>query len=283
MTRFSAPSADIIDLALAEDIGSGDVTTRWFTPAGLSAGARIVSRQSACLAGLDVAEEVFRRVDPRLTVERLRADGDLLSPNDPVLSISGRAASILTAERTALNFIQRLSGVATVTRKFVDAIAGTGATILDTRKTTPGMRRLEKAAVTAGGGTNHRTGLYDMVLVKDNHLASETSIEELQKSIDSAKAGSPHLRIEIEADTLAQAQSFFLLRGVDVVLLDNMPLPSLREAVRLKPPHISLEASGGVSLETVRGIAETGVDFISVGALTHSAPSIDFSLELSRD
>jgi len=273
-------SEDIIGLALSEDIGSGDVTCRWFTGPDRRGTARIIAKQDACLAGGDVSAEVFRRVDPELEVVMLQRDGASLRNGDAVLEVSGSAASILTAERTALNFLQRLSGVATVTRKYVEAVAGTSAVILDTRKTTPGLRILEKAAVAAGGATNHRFGLYDMVMIKDNHLAAGTSLGEIQSAIDAAKAASPSLRIEIEADSLDQALSFFQLRGVDVVLLDNMPPELLREAVRLRPPHIRLEASGGVTLGTIRNIAETGVDFISVGALTHSAPAVDFSLEL---
>ena len=274
------PGSDILALALAEDIGPGDITTLWFTPQEKTAGARIIAKQNCVLAGAGVAEEVFTRVDASLNVKLLRRDGDILVAGDPVLAVAGRAASILTAERTALNFIQRLSGVATMARRYVDATVGTGAVILDTRKTTPGMRSLEKAAVAAAGATNHRMGLYDMALVKDNHLATGSSVSDLQKAIGLAKAANPLLRIEIEADTLDQAKAFFEVDGVDIVLLDNMPLDSLREAVRLRPPGILLEASGGVTLETVRAIAETGVDFISVGALTHSAPSVDFSLEL---
>jgi len=272
---------DIIALALSEDIGGGDVTCRWFTPADRTAAARIIAKQDCCLAGGHVAAEVFRRVDPALKVEILRNDGAALRNGDAVLNIAGSSASILTAERTALNFIQRLSGVATLARKYVDAVKGSGAVILDTRKTTPGLRILEKAAVAAGGATNHRTGLYDMVMVKDNHLAAGTSLEEIQASIDRVKSADPALRIEIEADSLDQAVSFFGLRGVDVVLLDNMPPGVMREAVRLRPPNIRLEASGGITLDTIREIAETGVDFISVGALTHSAPAVDFSLELA--
>ena len=166
-------------------------------------------------------------------------------------------------------------------RKYVGAVRGTGAVILDTRKTTPGFRILEKAAVAAGGATNHRAGLYDMVMVKDNHLAAGTTPDEIQSAIRRARAANPELRIEIEADTIAQAETFFGLSGVDVVLLDNMPPDLLREAVALRPPHIRLEASGGITLANIRAIAETGVDYISIGAITHSAPAVDFSLELS--
>jgi nicotinate-nucleotide pyrophosphorylase (carboxylating) len=220
-------------------------------------------------------------VDKLLRVSPLESDGACLNPGDPVLRIAGRAASILTAERTALNFLQRLSGVATMARKYVEAVRGTGAVILDTRKTTPGFRLLEKAAVAAGGATNHRTGLYDMVMVKDNHLAAGTTPDEIQSAIRRAKAANPALKIEIEADTLAQAKAFFQMDGVDVVLLDNMLPDMLREAVALRPPHIRLEASGGITLSNIRAVAGTGVDYISVGAITHSAPAVDFSLELS--
>lgn len=270
---------DIIALALAEDIGSGDVTVKWFTAPGATSHARIVTRQEACLAGVDVAAEVFRRVDPGLAVSILKENGSALRPGDAVLSVSGDAGSILTAERTALNFIQRLSGTATIARTYVQAVAGTGVRILDTRKTTPGMRALEKAAVAAGGATNHRMGLHDMVMVKDNHLAAGTGIEDLQTHINRARAENPDLKIEIEADTVEQALEFASLRGVDVVLLDNMSLDQLREVVAHRPEGIALEASGGVTLATVRAIAETGVDFISVGAMTHSAPSVDFGLD----
>jgi nicotinate-nucleotide pyrophosphorylase (carboxylating) len=274
-------SDDLIGLALAEDIGSGDVTAKWFTGDERQASAVIVAKEACCLAGIGVCAEVFSRVDKSLCVSALESDGACLNPGHPVLRIAGLASSILTAERTALNFLQRLSGVATMARKYVEAVRGTGTVILDTRKTTPGFRLLEKAAVAAGGATNHRTGLYDMVMVKDNHLAAGTTPEEIQSAIRRAKAANPALRIEIEADTLAQAKAFFQMDGVDVVLLDNMPPHLLREAVALRPPHIRLEASGGITLANIRAIAETGVDYISIGAITHSAPAVDFSLELS--
>ena len=272
---------DLIGLALVEDIGSGDVTAKWFTGGERQASAAIVAREACCLAGIGVCAEVFSRVDGTLRVTSLKSDGAWLEAGDVVLRIAGPAASILTAERTSLNFLQRLSGVATMARRYVEAVRGTGAVILDTRKTTPGFRLLEKAAVAAGGATNHRIGLFDMVMVKDNHLAAGTTPDEIQAAIHRAKAASPALKIEIEADTVAQAKSFFQMAGVDVVLLDNMPLESLREAVALRPPHVRLEASGGITLANVRAVAETGVDYISVGAITHSAPSVDFSLELS--
>ena len=270
---------DLIDLALAEDIGSGDITAKFFTKPGVTARANILARQKGCLAGIDIAEAVFRRVDSSLAVECKKKNGELFEKNDCVLEVSGNAASILTAERTALNFLQHLSGVATLARRFVDEIAGTSTQILDTRKTTPGFRSLEKQAAAAGGVRNHRMGLHDMFLVKDNHLATGLYPAMLQEMIDRARAAHPEAKLEIEADTLEQVQKFYTLRGVDFLLLDNMTLEDLREAVRLCPPHIRLEASGGVNLSTVRAIAETGVHFISIGAITHSAPAVDFGLD----
>ena len=269
----------LIDLALAEDIGSGDITAAFFTKPGATARAEIVARQEGCLAGIDVAAEVFRRVDSSLDIQTRRADGDLFANGDSVLEVSGPAASILTAERTALNFLQRLSGVATLAHLYVEAVRGTGAEILDTRKTTPGFRALEKQAAASGGVRNHRMGLHDMFLVKDNHLATGLDPATLQQMIDRARAAHPEARLEIEADTLAQVETFFTLRGIDFILLDNMSLADLREASRRCPPHIRLEASGGVNLSTVRAIAETGVHFISIGAITHSAPAVDFGLD----
>ncbi|MEN9468406.1 MAG: carboxylating nicotinate-nucleotide diphosphorylase [Verrucomicrobiota bacterium] len=270
---------DLIDLALAEDIGSGDITAKFFTKPGALAHAKIIARQSGCLAGIDIAGEVFHRVDNSLAVVLQKTNGDTFENHDCVLEVSGNAASILTAERTALNFLQHLSGVATLARRFADEIQGTRTRILDTRKTTPGFRLLEKQAAAAGGARNHRMGLHDMFLVKDNHLATGLDTDSLQNMIDRARAAHPGAKLEIEADTLEQARNFYALRGVDFILLDNMSLDDLREAVRLCPPHIQLEASGGVKLSTVRAIAETGVHFISVGAITHSAPSVDFGLD----
>lgn len=271
---------DVISLALEEDIGSGDVTVEFFTRLDRLGVARIVARQDCCLAGGKTAAEVFRRVDAELVCDVNRADGDALQRGDVVLEVRGRVGSILTAERTALNFIQRLSGVATVTRNYVRAVEGTGAVILDTRKTTPGLRLLEKAAVLAGGGTNHRMGLHDMVMVKDNHLAAGDGFAEIQSAIDRLKKSRPGVRVELEADTLDQVFAFYHMHGVDVILLDNMTPEMMRKAVGEKPPHIRLEASGGITLSNIRAVAETGVDFISIGALTHSAPAVDFSLEM---
>jgi len=271
---------DPIAIALAEDIGRGDLTSRYFVGLDRRA-ARLFVKESAVAAGVETAAEVFKRVDPQLEITIVRASGSRLERGQTVIEVAGSVRSILTAERVALNFLQQLSGVATMTRRYVDAVAGTKARILDTRKTTPGLRALEKAAVVAGGGQNHRFGLFDMVLVKDNHLAAETKLEHLQDAIRRCRAENPNIRIEIEADTLDQVRRFLTLMGVDVILLDNMRNDELTAAVQLAAGHVQLEASGGVTLETVAAIAATGVDFISVGALTHSAPAVDFSLELT--
>lgn len=272
---------DIIDLALSEDIGAGDVTVRHFTDPARSGLARIVARQPGILSGIAVAAEVFRRVDAALVIELPRPEGAGLEPGDEVLRVTGSLGSLLTGERTALNFLQRLSGIATLTRRYADAIAGTGCRLLDTRKTTPGMRLLEKAAVRAGGGTNHRLGLHDMVMVKDNHLAGGLTVSGLMAGVAAAKAAG--LRVEVEADTVEQALEFFRVPGVDVVLLDNMTPLDMRRAVAARPAGVQLEASGGITLANIREVAETGVDFVSIGALTHSAPALDLSLELTSD
>lgn len=275
---------DPITAALAEDIGPGDLTSQYFVPAELHGSARIFAKEPAVLAGVETAAEVFRRVDHSLLVTPLATDGRPLAPGETVLEISGPVRSILTAERVALNFLQRLSAVATLTRSFVDAVHGTSAVILDTRKTTPGLRALEKAAVRAGGGQNHRMGLYDMVMLKDNHLAAEPAayVEMLRQQISHFRSEHPGIRVEVEADTLDQVRAFLAMPGIDVILLDNMIPARMREAVQLRGGSpIKLEASGGVTLDTVREIALSGVDFISSGSLTHSAGSIDFSLELA--
>ena len=277
---------DPIAVALVEDIGHGDLTTEYFTAANVRGVARIFAKESAVVAGVDTASEVFQRVDPGLSVEIVAGCGQHVEPGQTVLRISGAVRSILTGERVALNFLQRLSGVATMTRRYVDAVAGTTAVILDTRKTTPGLRVLEKAAVRAGGGRNHRFGLYDMVMVKDNHLAAATGshTEALRKQIEIFRDAHPDIKVEVEADTLEQVRAFLPMAGIDVILLDNMSPEQMREAVAFRGDSpVRLEASGGVSLGSVREIALTGVDFISVGALTHSAGSIDYSLELAPE
>jgi nicotinate-nucleotide pyrophosphorylase (carboxylating) len=266
----------IVLAALAEDIGAGDVTTDATVSADAVGTAELVVKEPGVVCGLRVAEAAFRALDPDLRFESLAADGDTVEAGAVVARVSGSARAILTGERVALNFLGRLSGIATLTRRYVDAIEGTGVVVLDTRKTTPGLRALEKDAVVAGGGRNHRFGLDDAVLIKDNHLRAARS---LRAAVELTRAVSD-LPIEVECESLEQVHEGLEL-GVDAILLDNMTLGELREAVTLAGEHARLEASGGVSLDTIRAIAETGVDEISVGALTHSARSLDVSLELT--
>ena len=274
---------DPIAIALREDVGAGDITTEFFVPNGLHALGRIIARERAIVAGGQTAAEVFRRVNPKLNVEVLQPDGTALLGGETILEVRGPAGSILTAERVALNFLQRLSGIATLTKEFVDAAGRSRAKILDTRKTTPGLRALEKAAVLAGGGANHRFNLNDMVLVKDNHLSAGSGFSGFASAIQRLRQERPAIRIEVEADRLEQVRSFLEIDGIDVILLDNMKPSEMREAVaRGKKKKVKFEASGGVTLKNVRQIAATGVDFISVGALTHSARAIDMSLELTH-
>jgi nicotinate-nucleotide pyrophosphorylase (carboxylating) len=273
--------SEIVTRALREDLGAGDVTTEFFVSPTLRAHGRIVAREKAVVAGTEVAREVFQQVDDNVRVDIREPDGSTLIGGETIMEIRGLTRSLLTGERVALNFLQRLSGVATLTRDFVDAIGERPARILDTRKTTPGLRALEKAAVVAGGGNNHRSSLHDMVLVKDNHLAARPSLD-LAGCITRVRAERPELRVEIEADTLEQVRRILELPGVDVVLLDNMKPAQMREAVALGRGKVKFEASGGVTLKNIRQIAATGVDFISVGALTHSARAVDFSLELTN-
>ncbi|MEK0444892.1 MAG: carboxylating nicotinate-nucleotide diphosphorylase [Verrucomicrobiota bacterium] len=270
---------DPVSIALAEDIGSGDLTSIYFVE-NRAGRAKLFAKESAVAAGVETAEEVFRQVDPRITTRVVRPSGERLLAGDVVLEAAGPLPSLLTAERVALNFLQHLSGIATLTRRFVDAVEGTRAKILDTRKTVPGLRLLEKKAVLAGGGTNHRMGLYDMVMVKDNHLAAGTTQGQLQSAILRLRREHPGVGVVLEADTLSQVSSFLGLEGVDVILLDNMSPATMAEAVNLVGGRVLLEASGGVNLDTVSAIAATGVDRISIGALTHSARAIDFSMEL---
>jgi len=266
--------------ALAEDIGRGDATTLALVPARARARARMVARVPLTVAGLDFAEAAFRALNPVLQIERLARDSEAVPAGTSLLRLAGPARAVLTAERTALNFVQRLSGVATLTARFVAAVAGTRARILDTRKTTPGWRRFEKYAVTCGGGQNHRVGLFDQILIKDNHLVALRGRRPnpIAWAVRRARAVCPALAVEVEADTLAQVRQA-VAAGADFILLDNMPPAKLRRAVRLVAGRARTEASGGVTLENVRVIAETGVDFISVGALTHSAPAVDIALD----
>jgi nicotinate-nucleotide pyrophosphorylase (carboxylating) len=275
--RVETSLPDPVDIALAEDIGSGDLTSLFFIQETRTSQGRIFAKEPCVLAGVEVVRRVYQKLDPGLEIITLKQDGSAVNPGETVVVLAGYTRTILTGERVALNFIQRLSGIATLTAQFVEAVRGTGVTILDTRKTTPGLRTLEKAAVKAGGGQNHRMGLYDGVMVKDNHLLANL---ELQEAIFSLRRIYPDILIELEADSVEQTRTFAALRGLDVILLDNMTPDQLREAVSLRRPGLKFEASGGVSLATVREIAETGVDFISVGQLTHSARAVDFSLEL---
>ena len=275
-------TADPVGIALREDLGEGDTTTQFFVRGDLRALGRIVARERAVVAGTETAAEVFRRVNPQLNVEILQPDGTALSGGETILEVRGAAASILTAERVALNFLQRLSGIATLTRQFVEAIGKARAKILDTRKTTPGLRALEKAAVVAGGGANHRSTLSDMVLVKDNHLSAGAGFSGFVNAIQRLRQERPGLRIEVEAERLEQVRSFLEVEGIDVILLDNMEPTEMREAVAAGKGKVKFEASGGITLKNVRRIAATGVDYISVGALTHSARAIDLSLELTH-
>jgi nicotinate-nucleotide pyrophosphorylase (carboxylating) len=266
---------ELIRAALAEDIGSGDLTSRAVVPDDARARATVIAKAPGVVAGIPVAGDVFAAVDPAVSVERTREDGDRVAPGDDLLALDGPAASILAAERVALNFLGRLSGIATLTARYVDAVAGTGARILDTRKTTPGLRALEKAAVVAGGGTSHRSGLYDAVLVKENHVRIAGGVgEAARRALQNSPAG---CEVEVEVESLDELDEV-LAAGVERVLLDNMGPDALRAAVARTDGRARLEASGGMTLETVRAVAETGVDFVSVGALTHSAPALDVSL-----
>ncbi len=266
----------LVEAALAEDVGSGDVTTDATVDVDAVGTAELVTRSPGVVSGLEAAEAVFRALDPGIEFQRLVDEGQVLERPVSVARVTGSLRAILTGERTALNLLGRLSGIATLTRRYVDAVAGTGVAILDTRKTTPGLRALEKKAVVSGGGRNHRFGLDDGVLVKDNHLRVTDSVAEAVQRLRAVT----DLPIEVECDTLDQVRHAVAARA-DAILLDNMGIDELRDAVALVDGRARLEASGGVTLETVRAIAETGVDEISIGALTHSAPSLDVSLELT--
>ena len=271
-----------VRVALAEDVGTGDVTTLATVAESATARAVMAAREPLVVAGLAVAEAVFQELSGLIEFHRLIEDGQPVGTGSHILGLSGPARAILTGERVALNFLQRLSGVATLTARFVEAVQGTQAKILDTRKTTPGLRLLEKYAVKCGGGANHRLGLFDRVLIKDNHLAALRG--ELPNAIGAAVSRSrkqwPQLQVEVEADTLEQVQQAVEARA-DIILLDNMTPDQLRAAVQWVAGRAKTEASGRVNLQTVRAIALTGVDFISVGAVTHSAPAVDIGLDFS--
>ncbi len=266
----------LVKAALAEDIGGGDATTLALVPEDAVATAVMIAREPLVMAGADLALAVFQQLDERVEFGVEIFDGQHAGLGQALLRVQGPARALLTAERTALNFIQRLAGVATLTARFVEQVAGTGAQILDTRKTTPGWRALEKYAVACGGGTNHRLGLHDWVMIKDNHLAALEG--DIAKAVALAREASPGLKVEVEADTVEQAQAA-AEAGADIILLDNMSCDELRDAIGQIDGRARTEASGDVTLETVHEIAGTGVDFVSVGALTHSAPSVDIALD----
>jgi nicotinate-nucleotide pyrophosphorylase (carboxylating) len=291
----------IVERALAEDVGSGDVTSQWILPPELGVHGHLLAKAQGVLAGLEVARQVFQQVDERIALQARMKDGHALSQGDIVATVEGPAASILTAERTALNFLQRMSGIATLTGRYVEAVAGTPAVILDTRKTAPGLRLLDKWAVRLGGGQNHRLGLYDMVLIKDNHIAAAGGITQAVERV--RRRNRPGLRpepfdpaqdvpveglrpepveglaVEVEVKSLAELEEALALR-VDRIMLDNMDLDEMRRAVEITAGRVPLEASGNVTLENVAAIAATGVDYISVGALTHSVKALDISLDV---
>ncbi len=269
-----------VRLALAEDVGAGDATTLATIPESLTAVAVMRAREPLVVAGLALAEAAFQGLSSAVRFEKPARDGQRIPAGEILIKVSGPARALLSAERVALNFVQRLSGIATLTAQFVDAIQGTTAQILDTRKTTPGWRHLEKYAVTCGGGRNLRFGLYDMVLIKDNHLAALRNAKPnaVAAAVGQARAKYPQLKIEVEADTVEQVDQA-LAAGVGLILLDNMSTDELRHAVEKCRGRAQTEASGGVNLKNIRAIAETGVDFISIGALTHSARAVDIGLD----
>jgi nicotinate-nucleotide pyrophosphorylase (carboxylating) len=267
--------SEYIQRALAEDIGSGDVTTDTIVPAGAKLRGRIVAKQDGVVAGLDIAKQVFLALDNSVTFLAKAEDGSRATRRDVLAEVEGPARALLTGERTALNFLGRMSGIATLTRKFVDAVEGTRAVILDTRKTAPGLRAADKLAVRLGGGQNHRTGLFDMVLIKDNHIDFAGSIT---KAVERVRASETKLEIEVETRTLDDVREALAL-GVERILLDNMSPDTMREAVAICGGRAKLEASGNVTLDNVLEVAKTGVDYISVGALTHSPMVFDVSLE----
>jgi nicotinate-nucleotide pyrophosphorylase (carboxylating) len=272
---LGAEILDNIRCALAEDVGSGDATTDSIVPAAAKAKVQIVAKQSGVIAGLDVARTVFLQFDDQIVFTSRVADGSAVSQGQVVVDVYGLARALLTGERTALNFLGRMSGIATLTRQFVEAVAGTRAVILDTRKTAPGLRTIDKLAVKLGGGQNHRHGLFDMVLIKDNHIDYAGSLREAVRRV---RDSGTNLEIEVEARSIIEVREALALK-VERILLDNMTPEMMREAVQLNGGAAKLEASGNVTLATVREIAETGVDYISVGALTHSPRTFDVSLK----
>lgn len=284
LTLLSETIQALVRTALLEDVGAGDVTTESCLPADLAAQAQIVAREPGVVAGLPLVEAVFAELDRRLKFTPLVGEGNVVAANTPVCHLRGSARAILTGERTALNFLQRLSGIATLTRQYVEAVAGTQARILDTRKTTPTLRALEKYAVRIGGGENHRFGLFDAMMIKDNHrrLLARLGPQAMASAVATARQRQPQLTVIIEVDALEEIEPA-LAAGADHILLDNMTVAELREAVARIAGRARTEASGGVRLADVAAIAATGVDYISVGALTHSARALDFSLEILEE
>ena len=270
----------LIRAAITEDVGSGDVTSLYFIPENARSRAEIVAREPGIVSGAEIAATVFHEIDPALQVEVCIPDGSPFVRGSILMKAAGSTRSLLTAERTALNFLQRLCGVATQTQRYVDAVKPHPVQVWDTRKTTPGWRLLEKTAVKHGGGTNHRMGLYDHAMVKDNHLAANGDLQALQTAIHKLRAERPGVRVQLEAATLKQVADFLTLDGVDMLLLDNMSTDQQREAVKLVHGKLWLEASGGITLDTIKEVAATGVNAISVGALTHSARALDLALDL---
>jgi nicotinate-nucleotide pyrophosphorylase (carboxylating) len=273
---FPAGLIELVQRALAEDLGPGDVTSEATVPVDARARAVITQKGEGVIYGLDAAELAFTQLDPQASIERVAVEGEWREPGNVVLRVEGSARALLGAERTALNFLARLSGIATLAARCVREVEGTGATVLDTRKTTPGLRLLEKAAVAAGGAANHRVGLYDAILLKENHIAAAGGVT---AAVSAARAAHPDLLLEVEVrnpEEIAEA----LTAGAPRLLLDNMDIDQLRAAVAQVAGRASLEASGGVTLETLRAVASTGVQFVSMGALTHSAPALDLSMSL---
>ena len=279
MNKYELPKdlIETVSRAIAEDVGSGDITAQ-LIPADTAKNAQVICRESAILCGTAWFDEVFKQIDSNIQITWQAQDGDTISPNQILCQLKGSTRALLTGERTALNFLQLLSGTATKTQAYVKTISGTNARLLDTRKTLPGLRLAQKYAVCCGGGTNHRLGLYDAFLIKENHIVGVGSIT---KAVHTAKQKFPNFPVEVEVETLEQVQEA-LTAGADSLLLDNFSLSQLREAVALVNGKIKLEASGGVSLETIRAIAETGVDFISVGAITKNVRAVDLSMLLEK-
>lgn len=267
--------ADFVARILEEDIGEGDFTTLGTVPEGATLGVAMVAREPLVLAGLEIAAAIFKRLDPDISIKLEARDGERLEKGSRMMTLEGDARAILSAERAALNVVQHLSGIATLTHRYVKALEGTGTILLDTRKTIPGLRKLEKYATRTGGAQNHRLGLYDAILIKDNHIAAAGGI---RQAIRGAKALKKNIPLEVECETLEQLKEA-LEEGVDLVLLDNMTFDQLRKAVKLAKGKTRIEASGGVTLETIRAVAETGVEYISTGKITQSAPAVDIALD----